>query len=201
MSVAYTIPAAPRDSFPPDSKEFAVMTLHLLKQDYESASINADRFAATLTEAEQYRIFDRLPTPSRPYGSLDAMLEAEIGINREGAERTKREAAIAIPQPTKSESSRGNQNATKGLDKDKRKLPSNHRFRRGNTAPYLSARIARDRPDILEKMKKGEYKSVRAAAKDAGIVRELSAMEKLQRLFLRLSEDEREAFLVWVSEQ
>lgn len=40
----------------------------------------------------------------------------------------------------------------------------------GNSPEYLTARIARDRPDILERMKAGEYKSVRSAAIDAGIV-------------------------------
>jgi hypothetical protein len=39
-------------------------------------------------------------------------------------------------------------------------------------ADYLTARIARDRPDILERMKHGDYKSVRAAAIDAGIVKQ-----------------------------
>jgi hypothetical protein len=42
----------------------------------------------------------------------------------------------------------------------------------GNDSKYLVDRIARDRPDILERMKAGEYRSVRAAAKDAGIVKE-----------------------------
>jgi hypothetical protein len=41
---------------------------------------------------------------------------------------------------------------------------------KGNNAAYLTARIARDRPDILEDMKQGKYKSVRAAAIDAGII-------------------------------
>ena len=40
----------------------------------------------------------------------------------------------------------------------------------GNAAPYLTARIARDRPDILARMKAGEFPSVRAAALEAGIV-------------------------------
>lgn len=40
----------------------------------------------------------------------------------------------------------------------------------GNSADYLTARIARDRPDILDGMKTGKYRSVRAAAIDAGIV-------------------------------
>lgn len=40
----------------------------------------------------------------------------------------------------------------------------------GTSPEYLTARIARDRPDILERMKAGEYKSVRSAAIDAGII-------------------------------
>jgi hypothetical protein len=43
-------------------------------------------------------------------------------------------------------------------------------FHRGNSAEYLVARIARDRPDILEDMKQGKYRSVRQAAIEAGIV-------------------------------
>jgi hypothetical protein len=42
----------------------------------------------------------------------------------------------------------------------------------GRGADYLTARIKRDRPDILERMKAGEFSSVRQAAKEAGIVRE-----------------------------
>ena len=42
---------------------------------------------------------------------------------------------------------------------------------RGTNADYLAARIARDRPDILERMKAGGYPSVRAAAIEAGIVK------------------------------
>lgn len=38
-------------------------------------------------------------------------------------------------------------------------------------ADYLTARIARDHPEILDRMKRGEFQSVRAAARAAGIVR------------------------------
>ncbi len=41
----------------------------------------------------------------------------------------------------------------------------------GNSADYLTARIARDGPDILERMKAGGFTSVRAAAIEAGIVK------------------------------
>jgi hypothetical protein len=42
---------------------------------------------------------------------------------------------------------------------------------RGHEPSYLTARIARDHPDILERMKAGEYTSVRQAALDAGIIK------------------------------
>jgi hypothetical protein len=41
------------------------------------------------------------------------------------------------------------------------------RFKGGNDPEYLTSVIARDRPDILERMKAGEFKYVRAAAKVA----------------------------------
>ena len=42
---------------------------------------------------------------------------------------------------------------------------------RGDSADYLTARIARDHPVVLERMRAGEFSSVRAAALEAGIVR------------------------------
>ncbi len=42
---------------------------------------------------------------------------------------------------------------------------------RGNHPDYLTRRIARDHPQIFERMKAGEFPSVRAAALEAGIVK------------------------------
>ena len=41
---------------------------------------------------------------------------------------------------------------------------------KGNSADYLTARIARDNPEVLEGMKQGKYRSVRSAAIAAGII-------------------------------
>ena len=40
---------------------------------------------------------------------------------------------------------------------------NNNTLKRGTDPEYLTARIARDFPDILERMKAGEFRSVRAA--------------------------------------
>lgn len=54
----------------------------------------------------------------------------------------------------------------------------------GNGADYLTARIARDRPDILDRMKAGEFRSVRAAGIAAGIVRVPTRDKKIFDLWL-----------------
>ena len=43
--------------------------------------------------------------------------------------------------------------------------------RGGNKQKYLVAKIARDHPEVLERMKKGEFLSVRAAAIEARILK------------------------------
>ncbi len=76
----------------------------------------------------------------------------------------------------------------------------NHTSIRGSgNADYLTARIARDRPDILERMKAGAFSSVRQAAKEAGIVNErlsvpVDPTRAAQYLKRRFTSDEVDAF-------
>jgi len=63
----------------------------------------------------------------------------------------------------------GQQNAAKGENSSD--IITAVLAKRGTDADYLTARIARDRPDILDRMKSGDYPSVRAAAKEAGLVK------------------------------
>ncbi len=51
-----------------------------------------------------------------------------------------------------------------------KKLPPKLRVQSGNRSQYLANRIARDRPDILERMKAEEFAYVRQAAIAAGII-------------------------------
>jgi hypothetical protein len=61
----------------------------------------------------------------------------------------------------------------KGDDKGKESLP----FRsKGPTVDRLAARIKRDHPEIAAKVEAGEYRSIRAAALDAGIVRPMKSI-------------------------
>ena len=53
-----------------------------------------------------------------------------------------------------------------------KKLPPKLRVQSGNRSQYLVNRIARDRPDVLEQMRAGEFAYVRQAAIAAGIIAE-----------------------------
>jgi len=63
----------------------------------------------------------------------------------------------------------------------------------GNRSDYLVARIARDRPDILERMKAGEFASVREAAREAGIIKDVSLVNQVIRLWEKATPEERQA--------
>jgi hypothetical protein len=65
------------------------------------------------------------------------------------------------------EVNRQNEFSKNGNSTQKEKKPSN----RGTSEVYLTRRIARDHPHIHEEMKQGKYRSVRAAAIEAGITR------------------------------
>jgi hypothetical protein len=75
----------------------------------------------------------------------------------------------------------------------------------GTEADYLTARIARDRKDILERMRAGEYTSVRKAAIDAGIIHtphpEDKILFRLIDAWASASLEDRQAFLWCIEEE
>jgi hypothetical protein len=55
------------------------------------------------------------------------------------------------------------------------------------------SRIARDRPDLLERMKAGAFTSVREAAREAGIIKDVSLVTQVVRLWAKATPEERQA--------
>jgi ribosomal protein S9 len=70
----------------------------------------------------------------------------------------------------------------------------------GTTREYLTARLDRDHPSIAAEVHAGTI-SARAGAIRAGIIRELSPLEKAQAAFRRLAKEDRDAFDLWRAEQ
>jgi hypothetical protein len=69
----------------------------------------------------------------------------------------------------------------------------------GNSADYLAARIKRDRPDIAERVEAGEFRSIRSAAIEAGIVKKRGPVEAAMSAWRKMSMEDQEQFLDWAS--
>ncbi len=174
----------PRTIKDPTSEEYAWQTTAYLKTLYGLKEASVERWEAALAEAEAHRIYDHIP-PEHPYGSLDAMLKAEIGKTL--AEFTADVAARAHQPATlfaHGEIGRGRSKETVQAQTEQEAIlfepvesaapvnrPSGLSSKYGENADYQVARIARDRPDILDRMKEGEFLSVKAAAIEAGIAK------------------------------
>ncbi len=63
---------------------------------------------------------------------------------------------------------------------------------------YWQGRLDREHPAIAERLRSGEIPSVRAAAIEAGLIRERTPLADLRRAWARAAQDERQAFLAEV---
>jgi hypothetical protein len=71
-------------------------------------------------------------------------------------------------------------------------------IKRGANTAYFMSRLARDHPRILAQLQAGAFPSVRAAAKAAGLINDVTPLEQLERWWQRASADDRDAFLDWI---
>ena len=69
----------------------------------------------------------------------------------------------------------------------------------GNSRDYLLRRLAREAPAVLAAYERGEFKSVRAAAKTVGLIKEPTPLEQMRRLWSKLSPTERDEVKGWSS--
>jgi hypothetical protein len=68
-------------------------------------------------------------------------------------------------------------------------------MKRGANTAYLTSRLARDHPQILARLQAGEFPSVRAAAKAAGLIPERTPLEQLERAWRQAPPEDRATFL------
>jgi hypothetical protein len=130
----------------------SVRTVMELRHRYEKGLDTKPDVAARMAKLRA-RVAELLHPEDRvAEQACDSPEIGEPGGRREGAGR---KSAAADP-PEGTQKNQGNNITLKRI--------------RGDSPDYLTARIARDRPDIIERMRAGEFKSVRAAALEAGIV-------------------------------
>ena len=156
----------PRDMKAPGDPAWCWQTVKALQTMWKALDINLDLYVQTWAEAEEHQIWEKIPYDN-PYATKEKMLEQlSVGDDVMARALTSEQAVSAIPL------GKNGGVRVKGQ-------PDAHKAAYGQSAAYLSARIARDHPDILERMVRGEFKSVAAAARAAGILQEKQRPKKV----------------------
>ena len=136
-----------RASKEPGDPLWCWQTISALQSMWKSLNLDADRYIQTWGEAEEYKVWEKVPY-NNPFGSKEEMLkQLEIGDDKATQKRMEIQAIVSRA----------------------RRLLKHGANQRGTTSEYILARIAKDRPDILERYESGEFKNAAAAARAAGI--------------------------------
>ena len=142
------------DKAGPDYAESTIRFLHLL---YEGMETSHNRWVKVVEEAQQAQVEQHFPR-DEPYGDFETLLREEFGLSLDDARSEKawetRELRAGPGRPPKEE----------GNGSDAQPFM-------GRGSSYLLARLRRDHPTILSQLEDGEFRSVRAAALAAGIVK------------------------------
>lgn len=178
---------------PIGSKPWAEHRKKELEQAIDSAIAGRIRFSSELVDfwqtqawqlftdkiGDPFRSFYAFARAQRPYGL--GCTEDDYNALMDAAKRTVQDFAEQYGDEPLNDSSGapvGSSNAWKAYDTITKinddNISINFRDSKdgGTSAAYLTRRIARDRPDLIQRMKAGEFSSVRAAAKEAGIVKD-----------------------------
>lgn len=152
--------AGPLKTKDPDSEEYAYQLVGLLETYAESLQTTLQEWDEIVEKAKAQSVHERLG-----YDSFDALLEDRIG-------HTNAEIRDGIRERTQRAAERSNSDMREQEDGRPKKRDNYNASSedRGTDSSYLADRIDRDHPEVHEKMKAGEYRSVRQAAIDAGII-------------------------------
>lgn len=144
----------------PGSISWCWQTITALQFMWENLEICYSSYVRIWREAEEYEIWKKVP-PENPFGSKEAMLE-RLNVADEDVASAKIAGLAVVAKPLKPHGGEG---------RDREQSGGMQVGYGSRGADYLTARIARDHPEIHRRMMNGEYKSVAEAARAAGIYR------------------------------
>ena len=163
----------------PGSPQWCWQLIAAMQTQWRALNFDYALYKQTWEDAENYAVWEKVPYDN-PYGSKERMLKAlDVGDIPAAKARVMEKAMTATPL-----GEHGTNQHSEGVAR----VASSRR----NRSDYLTARIARDRPDIWERMRQGEFSSVAAAAREAGIAlpkprRSVSLGDDVGRVADRLS--------------
>ena len=154
--------SGPRPLKEEGSVEWCWQTVSALQHMWQSLHLNYEHYMSILTEAEEAAIWEKIP-PDAPYGSKTAMLKkVEVGDSKDAHKRMRIQTLAAQAKALQKHGGARNGDSQGYHD-------NLEKTQRGADPKYLLGRIARDRPDIFQRVVDGEFTGVRAAAREAGI--------------------------------
>ena len=140
--------SGPRAMKEPGDPVWCWQTISHLQSLWQSLNLDFDMYMTTWAEADVHRVWENVPYDN-PFGTKENMLrQLEIGDDQAAEKRVACQAIAARAMRHKS-----------------RPFKADERSHQGN----IIARIARERPDILDRMIQKEFQTVSEAVKAAGI--------------------------------
>lgn len=179
---------------PVGSREWAVYFMRLAKSARNDLEEDAARLRRLLEKLESGEAWNALGLMS-----FDQLCAVELKLASSQVEAIKHSEAgqklaqvLANAAPLAKHGGERKQDAVKQGD--------NVTLKRGNQSTYLAARIKRDHPEIVKRIEAGEFKSMRAAAISAGIIKVKTPLDLLKSIWAKADSKDRESFLNWISQ-
>ena len=198
------IQSSPRASKDPKSYEYARQMVYVLKTIWTQITFDLKDWQKEVAEAKQNRIWERLG-----YGSIEEVLKEEVGYSKK---ELGLKIASAKADPLTKHGEIGNGRSVADAIASAKADPLSHAGEhmatksrgtidtstRGGNTDYTLRRLARDNPEMLDRIEAGEL-SVNAAAIAAGIRKKPTQAEICVKAF-RKAENRMEAMRLITSE-
>lgn len=184
---------------PKGSKEWSIYFAFYAKQRAEDATRNVQSLQQVLKKLKDHEAHKAIGLET-----WDDFCQREIGITADQAEKV-----LAAPPDATVGAVLGRHGGDRKSEKAKAEADQADNVSLkgksigkigGNSREYLTGLLDRDHPTIAAEVHAGTL-SARAGAIRAGIIRELSPLEKAQAAFRRLVKEDRDAFDLWRAEQ
>ena len=169
------VKGVPRNLLDKDGPDYAESTMRFLHSLHESVEASHEHWVKVLEEAQQAHVEQNFPRDN-PYGDFEALLREEFGLSLEDAQNKK--AWEKRQDHYQKKGLREGPGNPTGVNQTTEGNYNNYNNsgdgtpKQGTSQDYLLARLRRDHPAILSRLEAGEFRSVRAAAIEAGIVKD-----------------------------
>ena len=152
----------PRDTKEPGSPTWCWQTVSLLQNMWASLDLGEARYEEVWQQADANRIWEKIPEDN-PFGTKEEMLkQLEVGDYQQARRRLSLQP---VARQVRRKFEHGGDRRSEDFQVDKYQLENQG----GTSRDYLLARLYHQHYDIFERWERGEFRSIQAAAREAGL--------------------------------